>query len=99
VGLLQGDSATFERVQWKGMERLLKATEGSSCRILYVSAIGADAESDIPYARTKGDILIESWLGLAEKLLLSERPNSIIVRPSIVFGPGDGFFNVLLFLN
>jgi uncharacterized protein YbjT (DUF2867 family) len=54
VGLLQADPKTFENVQLRGMERLLMAAEGSSCRILYVSAIGADSQSDIPYARTKG---------------------------------------------
>ncbi|MCP5978453.1 sugar nucleotide-binding protein, partial [Klebsiella pneumoniae] len=47
-------------------------------------AIGADAESEVAYARTKGE---------GEAAARAAVPNATIVRPSIVFGPEDQFFN------
>jgi NADH dehydrogenase len=52
--------------------------------MVHVSAIGADAASASDYARTKA-------LGEAE--VLRHMPDAVILRPSIVFGPEDGFFN------
>jgi NADH dehydrogenase len=49
-----------------------------------VSAIGADAESGSAYASTKG---------IGENLVREAFPGASIVRPSIVFGPEDDFFN------
>jgi NADH dehydrogenase len=54
--------------------------------LIHFSAIGADANSKIPYARTKA---------LGEAAVFDICPNATIIRPSIVFGPGDGFFEVI----
>ena len=54
-------------------------------RLIHVSSIGADIKSNINYQRTKGE----------GELSLKENFNDVsIIRPSIVFGPDDGFFNV-----
>jgi uncharacterized protein YbjT (DUF2867 family) len=49
-----------------------------------ISAIGADAASDSAYARTKAD---------GEAAVLAAFPGAVILRPSIIFGPEDQFFN------
>jgi len=54
-------------------------------RLIHVSSIGADINSKINYQRTKGE----------GELVLKDNFNEVsIIRPSIVFGPEDGFFNV-----
>ncbi|MBE9604117.1 complex I NDUFA9 subunit family protein [Acetobacteraceae bacterium H6797] len=53
-------------------------------RLTHISAIGASPESPSLYARTKAG---------GEALLREHFPAATILRPSIVFGPGDGFFN------
>ena len=50
-------------------------------KFVHFSSIGADIES-IKYQQSKG---------LGEKNIQKIYPNTIIIRPSIVFGPGDGF--------
>ena len=75
----------FDAVQNEGATRIarLAAEEGVS-RMVHISAIGADAESASEYARSKA---------AGESGILSHFPNAVILRPSIVFGPEDGFFN------
>lgn len=58
------------------------ATAAGVKRLVHISAIGAGGASD--YARTKGE---------GEQAVRAARPDAVIVRPSIVFGKGDGFFN------
>ena len=53
-------------------------------RLVHVSAIGADPASASAYARTKAQ---------AEAGILAQCPEATILRPSIVFGPEDDFFN------
>lgn len=53
-------------------------------RVVHVSAIGADANSASEYARTKA---------VGEAALKAAFPRATILRPSIVIGPEDGFFN------
>jgi len=50
-----------------------------------VSAIGADPESASAYARTKA---------VGEAAVMKADPEATVVRPSVVFGPEDGFFNL-----
>ena len=54
-------------------------------KFIHFSSIGADIESDSKYQQSKG---------LGEQNIQKSYPNTIIIRPSIVFGPGDGFFSV-----
>lgn len=85
VGLLTGPPDLFEKVQWKGNENVAVAAKAVGAKLIHVSAIGADKDSPVPYARTKA---------LAEEAVLQHCPDATIIRPSLVFGPGDSFFNV-----
>lgn len=82
---MHGAPKDFEDIQWKGAENIAVASKKVGAKLIHFSAIGADPNSSIPYARTKA---------LAEKSVLEICPGATIIRPSIVFGPGDGFFNV-----
>lgn len=75
----------FEAVQHEGAARIARiAAEGGVSRVVHVSAIGADPDGDSDYARTKG---------LGERAVLAAVPTAVILRPSVVFGPEDQFFN------
>ena len=52
--------------------------------VVHLSAIGADAQSASRYAQTKA---------AGEAGLIAAFPDSVILRPSIIFGPRDNFFN------
>ncbi|KAJ3573050.1 hypothetical protein NP233_g2682 [Leucocoprinus birnbaumii] len=84
VGLMHGSPQQFEDIQWHGAENVARAARQANAKLVHFSAIGADPTSQIPYARTKG---------LAEKSVLEICPNATIIRPSLVFGPEDDFFN------
>ena len=75
----------FDAVQHEGAERIarLAAVEGIDA-FVHISAIGADKSGDTLYARSKG---------LGEEGVLNHVPNAMILRPSIVFGAEDSFFN------
>lgn len=76
---------TFAAVQAEGAARIARvaASMGVS-RMVHVSAIGADAGAASAYARTKAE---------GEAGVLQHMPAAIILRPSIIFGPEDQFFN------
>jgi uncharacterized protein YbjT (DUF2867 family) len=81
-----GTPRDFENIQWKGAENVAQAAKNVGAKLIHFSAIGADPNSDIQYARTKG---------LAERSALEICSDATIIRPSIVFGAGDSFFNVI----
>jgi len=86
VGLLrQSGRQTFETVH-RGAARALAraAREAGIADLVHISALGADLQSPSIYARTKA----EAELAIRELI-----PGAIILRPSLVFGPEDGFFN------
>jgi NADH dehydrogenase len=86
VGILADNGRnTFDAVQADGAGRVARtaAAEGIE-RFVQISAIGADAESESDYARTKA---------AGEDAVLSAIPSAVILRPSIVFGAEDEFFN------
>ena len=86
TGLLyNGGAQTFDAVHVFGAEAVAKAAKAAKAQVLvHLSAIGADAESASSYARTKAEGEAEAKAGFA---------GVSIVRPSVVFGPEDGFFN------
>ncbi|WP_126975342.1 complex I NDUFA9 subunit family protein [Frigidibacter oleivorans] len=76
---------SFDAVQAEGAGRVARiAAEMGVPRLVHISAIGADAESDSRYARTKA--AGEAWV-------LAAFPQAVILRPSVIFGPEDQFFN------
>jgi NADH dehydrogenase len=86
VGILANDGRNrFGPVQAEGAERAARlAAKAGITRFVQISAIGADASSDSDYARTKAE---------GEAAVLRHQPNAVILRPSIVFGAEDQFFN------
>ncbi|WP_077962682.1 complex I NDUFA9 subunit family protein [Ensifer adhaerens] len=85
VGVLfESGRNTFDAVQDFGARAVAEAARGVGATLTHISAIGADASSASNYARSKGH---------AEAAILETKPDAIILRPSIVFGPEDGFFN------
>lgn len=86
VGILNtAGKNNFDSVQSRGAARIarLAAAEGVES-FVHISAIGADRSSDSEYQRTKGK---------GESAVLESFPNAVILRPSIIFGAEDGFFN------
>ncbi|MGR3498841.1 MAG: complex I NDUFA9 subunit family protein [Limimaricola soesokkakensis] len=76
---------TFKAVQQEGPERIARlAAELGVARMVHVSAIGADADSPSEYARSKA---------AGEQGVLRHMPQAVILRPSILFGAEDEFFN------
>ena len=86
VGVLNGvGKNTFDAVQAEGAGRVARiAASLGIARLVQISAIGADAQSDSDYARTKGQ---------GEAAVLAAFPSAVILRPSIIFGTEDQFFN------
>ncbi|WVW83817.1 hypothetical protein I302_105838 [Kwoniella bestiolae CBS 10118] len=85
VGLLVGSEKKMDLVQRQGTQNVSDiAKEQGVGRVVGVSAIGADEGGVTAYWRTKA---------LGERAILENHPNATIIRPSIIFGPGDSFFN------
>lgn len=76
---------TLAAVNVAGPRAVAKAArEAGVARLVHISAIGADRNAPAHYARSKAE---------GEAAVLEEFPDAIILRPSIVFGPEDKFFN------
>lgn len=85
VGILyESGGQRFNSVQDSGARSVAEAARAAGARLIHMSAIGANADSDSSYARSKA---------LGEAAVLETLPKSVIFRPSIMFGPEDEFFN------
>ncbi len=85
VGILfEGGNQNFDAIQDFGARAVAEAARSVKAGLTHVSAIGADVNSRSLYAATKGK---------AEAAVLSTVQDAVILRPSIIFGPEDGFFN------
>ncbi len=85
VGILaETGRQKFDAVQRSGAEAVGLAAAAHGARMVQISAIGADKNSASAYARSKAE---------GEELALAAVPSAIIMRPSIMFGPEDTFFN------
>ncbi len=86
VGILSESGVqNFDAVHRGGARRLATlAADAGITNFIQMSALGADAESKSTYAQTKA---------AGEKAVLEALPAAILVRPSIIFGPEDQFFN------
>ncbi|MEL6992649.1 MAG: complex I NDUFA9 subunit family protein, partial [Pseudomonadota bacterium] len=75
----------FRAIQNLGAARIGKiAQELSVARLVHLSAIGADPNSPTLYGQSKGQ---------GEQAILSAFPDAVVLRPSVIFGPEDQFFN------
>ena len=86
VGILyEAGRQTFDAIQHKGAEAIARAAkEAGISKFVQMSALGADKASDSDYAKAKA---------AGEEAVLAHVPTASILRPSIVFGPNDDFFN------
>jgi uncharacterized protein YbjT (DUF2867 family) len=85
VGILfEAGRQRFDSVHAFGAEAVALAAAAFGARLIHISAIGADADAPSHYARSKA---------MGEKLVLAAMPSATILRPSILFGPEDDFFN------
>lgn len=85
VGILfERGRQRFDAVQAEGAEAVARAASAVGARLVHVSALGADETATSHYLRAKA---------AGERLVLAAQPAATIMRPSIVFGPEDSFFN------
>ena len=86
VGILfERRPGDFARIQAEGAGRVARlAAAAGAGRLVHLSAIGADGASESQYARTKAE---------GEAAVLAAFPAATILRPSVVFGAEDQFFN------
>ena len=85
VGILaESGRQRFDAVQKTGARAIADAAKNAGARLVHVSAIGADRNSKSAYGRTKAE---------GEAAVRAVLKDTIILRPSIQFGPGDDFFN------
>jgi len=75
----------FEAIQHSGAGRIARiAAEEGVRRLVHISAIGADPEGASLYAQSKGR---------GEQAIREAFPSAVILRPSVMFGAEDQFFN------
>ncbi|MDE1149295.1 MAG: complex I NDUFA9 subunit family protein [Azospirillaceae bacterium] len=87
MGILaeSGRRQRFDLVHGEGPGRIARLAKGADvARLIHVSALGADAGSRSAYARSKA---------AGEQAVRAVFPEATILRPSVIFGPEDNFFN------
>jgi uncharacterized protein YbjT (DUF2867 family) len=85
VGVLQESGRqTFDALQAEGAGDIARAAAEIGSGVVHVSALGADPASPSEYAKAKAR---------GEALVLEAVPGAVVLRPSVVFGNGDSFFN------
>ena len=86
VGILNAVGKNkFDAVQAEGAARVARlAAAAGVAHLVHISAIGADEASDSRYAESKGE---------GEAAVLAAFPSAVILRPSVIFGNEDQFFN------
>jgi uncharacterized protein YbjT (DUF2867 family) len=88
VAIIEESGAnTFDRVIRQGTANVVTAARAAGVkRFINMSALGAQSNSAFPYLNAK-------WA--AEEAVRASGMDWTIFRPSVIFGPGDGFVNVL----
>ena len=79
--------ATFEAIHGQGAMQVARASAKAGVRrLVHISGIGADPASESSYVRARAT---------GERLVREAFPEATILRPSVMFGPEDAFFNSL----
>lgn len=85
VGIMQeGGRQTYAALQRDGAGTVAELAKATGAGLAHVSAIGADADSPTGYARSKAE---------GEAAVRAAHGEAVILRPSLLFGPEDTFFN------
>jgi uncharacterized protein YbjT (DUF2867 family) len=86
VNLVGSFTGNLDAIQGKGVGRIAAAAKAAGVQaFVHVSAIGADPESTVDYARTKAE---------GEAAVLAGFPGASVIRPSIMFGSDDHFITM-----
>ncbi|MGH2784172.1 MAG: complex I NDUFA9 subunit family protein [Actinomycetota bacterium] len=86
--IVERGSQTFEAVNHAGTKNLIEAMHDAGVRrLIHQSALGAGPDERYPYLRSK-------WLG--EEAVRASSLDPTILRPSVVHGPGAGFFRPIM---
>src|SRR5436190_2043247 len=81
---------TFQSVHVNAAERVARLARQTGVeRLLHISGIGADSRSTSPYIRSRGE---------GEAAVLRAFPSATVLRPAVMFGPGDAFLTPLLLM-
>ncbi|RUS60100.1 complex I NDUFA9 subunit family protein [Pseudorhodobacter sp. E13] len=81
----KGGKNNFTAVQAEGAARIARtAADLGVANLVHISSIGADLNADSAYSRSKAE---------GEAAILRAFPAAVILRPSVIFGPEDSFFN------
>jgi NADH dehydrogenase len=83
----EGEGRAFEAVNVRGVERTLAAAQAAGVgRIVHLSALGVVDDPRLGFLSSK-------WRG--EQLVRDSGSEWVVIRPSLLFGTGDGFFNLI----
>jgi uncharacterized protein YbjT (DUF2867 family) len=83
--LYNSGAQTFDAIHVQGSSAVAEAArQAGAKRLVHISALGADPDAPAEYARSKAE---------GEARARAAFPDAVIVRPSVVFGPEDSFFN------
>ncbi len=91
IAILHGSAADFQKVHVQLARRLANACASTGVRrVLHVSALGVSTDAPSNYLRSKAE---------AEAALKAARLELSVLRPSVIFGPGDSFLNLFAALQ
>lgn len=88
--LAQTNQADFRNIQLEGTRNVVELTAQAGIPLIYMSTLIASENASFPYARLKF---------ISEQIVRNTDPQAIILRPSIIFGTEDRFFNALANLS
>lgn len=84
---VEKSGTTFDAIHGQGAHNVARQAGNAGVeRLIHISGVGADPESDSPYVRARG---------MGENLVKGAFEGVTILRPSVIFGPDDSFFNTL----
>ena len=87
---VENGRTTFDRIHGEGALHVARQTkQAGALRLIHISGLGADPGSDSPYVRARG---------IGESLVKEAFDGVTILRPGVIFGPGDSFLNRLAML-
>ena len=84
---VEKSGATFDAIHGQGAHNVARQAGNASVeRLVHISGVGADSDSDSAYVRARG---------IGEDLVKGAFQGVTVLRPSVLFGPDDSFFNTL----
>ncbi|AGF73922.1 NADH-ubiquinone oxidoreductase [Bartonella australis AUST/NH1] len=88
--LVQANQPNFRTIQIDGVRNVAELAAEAGISLIYTSSLIANESTSFPYAHTKF---------MSEKIIRDKHSQAIIMRPSVIFGPEDRFFNTLANLS